>query len=433
MKNLIAKLKSRSHSLVLKASLMASPFLAIFLAFTTPDSPDSITLSFTGDIMLHESQLIAAYDPGCDCYDFTENFQNVAPYLSKGDLTIGNLETTLPGEPRRYSGYPQFGAPDSIVTALKNAGFDILTTSNNHSMDKGGDVLARTLNVLREHEMLHLGTWRSPEEFQKNRVLVVQKKGFRLAFLNYTYGTNGIPVPENRWVNLIDKKQISKDIEIAETLAPDLVIVLFHYGGEYRQSPDAFQIEMTNHAFYRGADVVIGGHPHTLQPYEIKQVTDVKGRTKERFVIYSMGNFISAQRKRYTDGGAILNLTITRKKDQTNGSPLSKSMPESAPKQKELSFKKRTSPTPGQKKDSPETAPLPVHSRFNYTPEIIPVWVYLARGRQSEKHDAPKTRSFRILPVDEHASPEKIVWLPPRAQKKLRVFAKDTQKMYKVK
>ncbi len=280
-----------------------------------PDnSEDERWLSFAvvGDVMVHDPQLKTSYYNECNCYNFKPVFAEVAPYLKEADLTVGNLETTMPGDPEKYSGYPQFGAPDELVEALSDSGFDILTTANNHSCDKGKAAIIRTTGVVEKNHIKRLGTYRSAEDYRDNRILVIQKNGLRLAFLNYTYGTNGISVPRGVFVNLIDKDLIRSDIELARSMRPDGIIVIYHFGTEYLRFPDDFQKEMVDFAFNEGVDIVLGGHPHVLQPFGIKRTTDKYGDTRDRLVIYSLGNFLSNQRRRYKDGGVIFRFQIAR-------------------------------------------------------------------------------------------------------------------------
>lgn len=274
--------------------------------------PDGVSFAVVGDVMVHSPQLTTSWYSDCGCHNFHPVFEEVSPYIQKADFAIANLETTLPGDPKLYSGYPQFGAPDSLVAALKETGFDILTTANNHSVDKKKEGLIRTVDVVREHGFLQLGTYTSRSDYEKHRILTIEKGGLRFALLNYTYGTNGIPVPKGTFVNLIDKDLIRKDLEIARKTNPDGIIVLYHFGGEYLRYPDQFQKEMVQFAFMEGADIVLGGHPHVLQPFEVQKITDRYGETKDRLVIYSLGNFISNQQRRFTDGGMIFQFRVLK-------------------------------------------------------------------------------------------------------------------------
>ncbi|HEY5994093.1 MAG TPA: CapA family protein [Gallionellaceae bacterium] len=281
----------------------ALPASAVAAASAVPSL--EIKFAVAGDIMAHESQLNAAYDRKCECYDFKPVFATAAPLFKNVDVAIANFETTLPG--KNYSGYPAFGAPDSLVDAATGAGINLFIMANNHCLDKGKDAFIRTLQVLDEKKIPHLGTYASQKEYEKNRIFLLQKNGLTVALLNYTYGTNGISTPSGVVVNRITQAQVSTDIARAREMHVDAVIVFYHFGREYLNKPDNFQRSMVSHALASGADIVLGGHPHHVQPYEL---LDVQGRP--HLVAYSVGNFVSAQRERYTDGGMVLYFTLKK-------------------------------------------------------------------------------------------------------------------------
>lgn len=297
------------------------PFLLFFFSncsthfirdLTTPEEK-TVQVSAVGDIMVHSTQLTSAFDPKCKCHNFHPVFKNIKEYLVSADIAFGNLETTLPGDSKLFAGYPQFGAPDELAHALKDAGFDILTTSNNHSVDTGRKGIDHTIDTLDSLGIRHLGTYKSIEEFEKNRILLYTKNGINFAFLSYSYSTNGIAIPKDKVVNIIDKDRIREDIQLARSKKPDVLIVAYHFGTEYARFPDKFQKEMVDFAFQEGADIILGGHPHVLQPYELDWIQDKYGERKQRLVIYSLGNFVSGQIKRYTNGGMIFNFKLTKK------------------------------------------------------------------------------------------------------------------------
>ncbi|MBK6604466.1 MAG: CapA family protein [Leptospiraceae bacterium] len=297
------------------------PFLLFFFSncsthfirdLTTPEEK-TVQVSAVGDIMVHSTQLTSAFDPKCKCHNFHPVFKNIKEYLVSADIAFGNLETTLPGDSKLFAGYPQFGAPDELAHALKDAGFDILTTSNNHSVDTGRKGIDHTIDTLDSLGISHLGTYKSIEEFEKNRILLYTKNGINFAFLSYSYSTNGIAIPKDKVVNIIDKDRIREDIQLARSKKPDVLIVAYHFGTEYARFPDKFQKEMVDFAFQEGADIILGGHPHVLQPYELDLIQDKYGERKQRLVIYSLGNFVSGQIKRYTNGGMIFNFKLTKK------------------------------------------------------------------------------------------------------------------------
>lgn len=262
-----------------------------------------MSIMFVGDIMQHDSQIAAAFDTLTKSYDYSSCFQYVRPYLDSADVTIGNLEVTLAGSP--YKGYPRFSAPDELVTTLTDVGVDVLVTANNHCVDRGRKGLERTIAVLDSFNISHTGTFVDTVNRLNDYPLIVDQKGFVLAILNYTYGTNGMPVDKPNIVNLIDTTLIKKDLTRAKEVLPDAIIVFMHWGYEYQSMPNKFQKEITDFCFRHGAKLVIGSHPHVLQPIEWRKETD-------QLVAYSLGNFISGQRKRYTDGGVMLTVELEK-------------------------------------------------------------------------------------------------------------------------
>lgn len=281
------------------------------------EKPKDITISLAvvGDIMCHDTNYKDAYNSTTKTYDFSHVFANVADELSKADLTIGNLETTFAGSDRGYSGYPTFNTPDELAQNLKAIGFDVLSTSNNHSLDKGYSGLTRTIEILDQNEISHMGTYSSQESSEE--ILVKDVNGIKIAFLAYTYGTNGIPVPSGKeyCVNLIDKDKIKADLEKAKKLDVDLISVNMHWGNEYRLKSTTEQEQLADFLFENGADLILGSHPHVLEPMERRTITLEDGTTKDGFLIYSLGNFISGQTKQYTNHSIILNIKITKHGD----------------------------------------------------------------------------------------------------------------------
>ncbi|MFO7257167.1 MAG: CapA family protein [Bacteroidota bacterium] len=270
--------------------------LQVGLSFTTgAQDTTRISLLFAGDIMGHDSQIASAYNAATGQYDYTSCFAGMKPYIESADVAIGNLEVTLAGPP--YKGYPQFSSPDALAVALRDVGFDVLVSANNHSVDRGRKGILRTIRVLDSLGIPHTGTFANEAARNNEYPLILNKNGFTLALLNYTYGTNGIPVPAPGMVNLIDTAQMRADIQKARQVNPDAIIVFMHWGNEYESLPTRGQRQLADHLCRLGADLVIGSHPHVLQPMEWR-------KDQNKLVVYSLGNFVSGQRKRYTDGGA---------------------------------------------------------------------------------------------------------------------------------
>lgn len=272
---------------------------------------DTLNLLFVGDIMGHSPQIKSAYDAATQTYDYTPCFKYVKPIIEAADLAIGNLEVTLPGQPP-YTGYPMFRSPDELATATKYAGFDMLVTSNNHSNDGGIKGINHTIDVLNQLNLYHTGTFKNEEMRKALYPLIVYKKGFKLAFLNYTYDTNGLPTPSPAVVNEIDENQIQKDIKAAQALKPDGIIVVMHWGLEYQLNESPKQQALTDKIFAWGADLVIGAHPHVVQPIKERFAVQPDGALKKQVVVYSMGNFISNQQKTNTDGGIMFEIRLIK-------------------------------------------------------------------------------------------------------------------------
>ena len=272
-----------------------------------------VKISVTGDLMVHSWQYNEAYNSETGEYDFMHNFSDVKKYFADSDLVIGNFETVLGGEEIGYSDYPCFNTPDAFLDAVKDAGFNFLTTANNHCMDKGINGLLRTLDKLDEAGIDHTGTFRSQEE--RDNIFVKDYNGIKIAIVSYTYGTNGIPVPEDYNVNILEENALVNDIKKADEIA-DFVIVLPHMGNEYEEYVrDVFK-DWVDIMFEAGADAVFASHPHVLQPMEYKTITEDDGTQRTGFVIYSLGNFISSQTTPPRNAGVILNMNIQKVDDE---------------------------------------------------------------------------------------------------------------------
>lgn len=276
---------------------------------TLPASNDTtvaeITLLFVGDVMQHKPQVRAAKtETG---YNYKECFQHIQKELNQADLAIANLETTLGGKP--FKGYPLFSSPDELVFDLQKTGFNVFQLANNHILDRGKKGLNRTLHLLDSLQVYHTGAFSSEEDRMKRNPLFIEKKGFKLAFLNYTYGTNGLTITAPNIVNYIDKKVMEQDINKAKQNNPDAIIALLHWGEEYHQRPSKSQKELAEWLINQGVHHIIGSHPHVIQPLEI--ISD--SQTKEKKTIaYSLGNFISNMSRTHTDGGMMLKLTLAK-------------------------------------------------------------------------------------------------------------------------
>lgn len=264
-----------------------------------------LTLLFVGDLMQHQGQLNAASTS--NGYDYADCFRYVKEEISQADIAIANLEVTLGGKP--YTGYPAFSAPDEYLRAIKDAGFDVLTTANNHCLDRSRKGLERTILMLDSLRLPHAGTYVNAEARVRRYPLLLEQNGFRIALLSYTYGTNGIKVIPPNVVNYIDKKVITQDIEAAHSLHPDAIIACMHWGIEYESLPSNEQKSLADWLISQGVTHVIGCHPHVIQPLELRTDSLTK---QQNVVAYSLGNFISNMTARCTDGGLMLKLELTK-------------------------------------------------------------------------------------------------------------------------
>lgn len=283
--------------------LLSLGLLSIFLSLL--QAQERLSLLFVGDLMQHQAQIDAARTS--KGYDYTDCFKHVKEKISRADIAIANLEVTLGGKP--YRGYPAFSAPDEFLFAVREAGFDVLLTANNHCLDRGTRGVNRTIQMLDSLQVLHTGTFADAEERAKSYPLVVEKNGFRLVLLNYTYDTNGLRPQEPVHVNYIHREEIKADILKARRMRPDVIIACMHWGVEYESLPARAEQELAEWLLSQGVDHVIGSHPHVIQPIEVRLDEKTPGR---HLVAYSLGNFISNMSQRKTDGGLILEMELQR-------------------------------------------------------------------------------------------------------------------------
>lgn len=288
---------------------------------TTPEEiipEDSVaTIVAIGDTLCHSQNFKDAYDSSTGIYDFSPMFKYVEKYFKDATVCVGNLEASLAGPSRGYSGYPTFNTPEHLAVDLKELGLDIMTTANNHTLDMGYSGLTSTLNYLDEAGLEHTGSARSPEE--QTKILFKDLNGIKTAFLAFTYGTNGIPVPTGKeyCVNLINKDFMKTKIDQAKSEGAELICVSMHWGDEYQTKPNAIQKDLAEFLIKNDVQVILGCHPHVPEPMEMKTVTMEDGTTKSGFVIYSMGNFFSAQTFPNTRNTLVLNVQV-RKDGKTN-------------------------------------------------------------------------------------------------------------------
>ncbi|MDM8100029.1 MULTISPECIES: CapA family protein [Oceanobacillus] len=271
-----------------------------------------ITVSAIGDILIHDR----VYDDAWDGkkYNFKPMLAETADYLREPEITVANQETIMGGESIGLSGYPNFNSPVEIGDALQDAGVDIVTMANNHTLDSGEEAIQNAIAYYQEIGMLYTGSFQSKKDQSEIRVIETDQN-ISVAFLSYTYGTNGMPIPEGKpyLVNLIQREQIKQEVEKANELA-DATIISLHFGEEEARMPNQEQKDLAQYTADLGVDVVIGHHPHVLQPIEW-----LEGKEgNQTLVAYSLGNFLSGQYQFYNRIGGIFEFDLVKKADEVH-------------------------------------------------------------------------------------------------------------------
>lgn len=267
---------------------------------------EKITIAAIGDILIHDRVYNDAREG--DHYNFDQIFNNLSTELKKPDLLLANQETIVAGESIGLSGYPTFNSPHEIADSLKKFGIDIVTTANNHALDRGVQAQELSINYLNQIGLPHVGTYLSKEDQEK--IVILEKKGIKVAYLSYTYGLNGIPIPKGKEyiVNIIDKEKISNEIQRAKKEA-DVIVMAIHWGNEYERYPSNEQEELAQFLINEGVHIIFGSHPHVLQPIEW-----LEGKNGQQgLVVYSLGNFLSGQDEEYRDIGGMVTVTVNKK------------------------------------------------------------------------------------------------------------------------
>lgn len=279
-------------------------------SISTLKKPMRVRLVFAGDLMQHIPQVNAART-NVGSYDYTSSFQDLKEIVEHADIAILNLETTLTPQ-NHYTGYPLFRSPAQLADAIKNIGIDIAVLANNHICDNGRVGIEFTTSRLDSLGIAYTGAFTDSLQYQQLNPLNFTANGLHFALLNYTYDTNGIPVPKGTIVNLIDTTVIAHDLQKIDHTKTDCVIVFFHWGDEYARQPNKEQQMLADFCHKRNVEIVMGSHPHVIQPVEAFYDTDSLIRS---VTVYSLGNLVSNQRERYRNGGLIITLEIEKAKN----------------------------------------------------------------------------------------------------------------------
>ena len=298
----------------------------------------TVTIGATGDILLHKNVIRSGYDKATDSYDFSHIFQYLASYVGAYDYAVGNMEGTLAGDKDGYdySGYPQFNAPDAIVTAAKDAGFDMLLTANNHSYDTQSHGFHRTQQVIASAGLDYTGT--RTDAAAKN-YLIKDVQGIKIAMSCYTYDTrqdtsgrislNGITLSaeDALRINTFNKNhldefygRLEQEISAMRAEGADAVMLFIHWGDEYHTTPNKTQKAIAQKLCDLGVDVIVGGHPHVIQPMEM--LTGSEDAAKSTLCLYSLGNAVSNIRKGpsypgETEDGILFSVSFAKYSDGT--------------------------------------------------------------------------------------------------------------------
>ena len=270
-----------------------------------------VTIAAIGDILIHDRVYNDAREE--DHYNFDNMLNHLTTELKKPDLLLANQETIVAGESIGLSGYPTFNSPHEIADSVKKAGIDIVTTANNHALDRGVQAQKQSIDYLNQISLPHVGTYLSKKD--QDKLVILERKGIKVAYLAYTYGLNGISIPAGSEyiVNVIEKNRISEEIKRAKKQA-DVIVMAIHWGNEYERFPSNEQKELAQFMIDEGVHIIFGSHPHVLQPIEWLQ-----GKNGQQgLVVYSLGNCLSWQEEEYRDIGGMITVIVTKEQRGKN-------------------------------------------------------------------------------------------------------------------
>lgn len=313
---------------------------------TLPDPEHVVStanIAATGDLLMHTTIFLPKYTPECynptdESYHFDSIFKHIKENVSAADYAVANLETTLRGPERDYSGYPSFNTPDEIVDSAISAGFDMLLTANNHCNDTGLEGIKRTLEVIQEKQMDTLGTQNTAEE---PKYVVKDINGVKVGMMCYTYETNTSPdiialnginlaSAGKGMVNVFDYQsltpfytEVQQSLDQMKAEGAEATVIYLHWGIEYQLKPNQQQISIAQKLCDMGIDVIVGGHPHVVQPIDL--LTSTTDESHKTVCLYSLGNAVSNQRKgnlsmvstAHTEDGMLFEFSFEKYSDGT--------------------------------------------------------------------------------------------------------------------
>ncbi|MDD2627278.1 MAG: CapA family protein [Clostridia bacterium] len=273
----------------------------------------TLKISAGGDLLIHDT-VFKSVKSNDGTYNFDPVFEKIKYVFEESDLSMINLEVPVAGNMFPPSNYPNFNSPVELLDGVKNMGVEVVSTANNHALDKGLKGLQETIKNAESKELKVVGTYLTDD----TKPLIIEKNNIKVGIASYTYGTNGIPIPKSApyCVNIIDKDAMLEDINYMKEQKTDFIIFSMHFGQEYQTTQNKTQEELVDFLVNNGVDIVFGSHPHVPQPYEIKEVELENGLKKQAYVVYSLGNFVSNQVDYYTKLGGIATVTVSKKGDE---------------------------------------------------------------------------------------------------------------------
>jgi poly-gamma-glutamate capsule biosynthesis protein CapA/YwtB (metallophosphatase superfamily) len=296
--------------------------ICLYFTFPAFSQQDTLTLVFAGDIMNNQAMIDAACISKDKVYDYGPVFKYITSSIEGAHVAIGNLESTIPGRPP-FTGFPKFRSPEAYAKAIKKAGFDVLVTANNHSNDSGPLGVSKTIDAIKRQGFLHTGTFKNSADRKTGHPLLILKNGFKLALLNYTHHTNGIATKAPVIVNRIGTTEIMRaDLAAARKLKPDFIIVFLHWGEELQIKENASQQRLAKALIAAGADLIVGAHPHVVQPIRTETVTLSDGTKRSAVVAYSLGNFVSNMYQTEASGSILLRIKLVKQRDKVGATLL---------------------------------------------------------------------------------------------------------------
>ena len=315
--------RNKKLTVLLSVLVCAIAVLVYVLVFTGKDSevktiakkePQkvSVIIKAVGDNLIHSPIFKACRTE--DGFDFDGLYTHITPYIEKADIAAINQETIFVDDTQTFTGYPAFGTPTEVGESVANAGFNLITHATNHTYDRGYNAMLHTINFWKQYE--HITVLGINESLEKQQEITVwEKDGLKIAMLNFTYGLNGYRLPKDKpyLVNLLDHGEGNADLLRRAEECADITVVFVHFGTEYTHKPTAEQKRDVEFFTQNGADVIIGGHPHVIQP-----VTEhISENGNKSVVFYSLGNFLSNQSGTDKILGGMASVTISKENGET--------------------------------------------------------------------------------------------------------------------